>query len=271
MSRNPPDSAPAGRTARLAALRAMLNAGAGAGTAASPVAVQARSLSLGVPVIDRGLANLPAAAVHELVPASGGDIAAATGFLLALALALKREDATADRPILWLTRRGALHEAGALSGRGLADLGVDPGHLLLAATRRDEDVLWALEEAARAGAVAVAVGEIAEAGLKATQRLALAARAQGCPVLLLRAARGLSPSAARSRWRIAAAPSARLRLAPHVPGRARWRVVLEKGWRARPGDWILEWDDATHSLRLAAALADRPIPAGTAEDGRATA
>ncbi|RMD87819.1 MAG: hypothetical protein D6807_07130, partial [Alphaproteobacteria bacterium] len=194
MSRDPLDIVPAGRTVRLAALKAMLNAGVGAGTAAaaSPPVVRERSLSLGVPVIDHALAHLPAAAVHELVPESGCDVAAATGFLLALALTLRRDDATADRPILWLTRRGALQEAGALSGHGLVDLGVDPGRLILAAARRDEDVLWALEEAARAGAVALAVGEVAKADLKATQRLALAAREQGCPVLLLREARGLA-------------------------------------------------------------------------------
>ena len=204
MSRDPLDIAPAGRAARLAALRAALNA-----MRASPSATAAeRAVSFGVPALDRALAGLPAAAVHELVPASARDVGAATGFLLAFALAIRRDDAAADRPILWLTRRGALHEMGALSGRGLADHGIDPGRLILAAARRDEDVLWALEETARAGALAVAVGEVAGVDFKATQRLALAARAQGCPVLLLRDARGLAPSAARSRWRIAAAPSA---------------------------------------------------------------
>jgi len=262
MSREPLDTAPAERAARLAALKAVL-----ASVAASPsAATQGRAVSLGEPTLDHALSDLPAAAVHEIVPASGGEIAAATGFLLALALALKRDDEAADRPILWVTRRSGLYQAGALSGRGLVDLGVDPGHFLLAAGRRDSDVLWALEEAARSGAVVSAVGEVAGANLKATQRLALAARAHGCPVLLLREARGLGPSVARSRWRIGAAPSMPPRLGSHAPGRARWRVALEKGWRERPQSWLLEWDDATHSLRLAAALADHPAAADTARE-----
>ena len=261
MSRDPLDIAPAERAARLAALKAVL----AAGPAASSKAAQERAVSLGGPALDRALGDLPAAAVHEIVPASGGEIAAATGFLLALALALRR-GSDAARPILWVTRRSGLYEAGALSGRGLVDLGADPDRLLLAAGRRDSDVLWALEEAARSGAVAPAVGEVASADLKATQRLALAARAHGVPILLLRSARGLGPSVARSRWGIAAAPSAPPRLAPHVPGRAHWRVTLEKGWRERPQSWLLEWDDATHSLRLAAALADHPVAADTARE-----
>ena len=256
MSRDPSDITPAERAARLAALKAVLAAGPAASSTAAP-----RAVSLGVPALDCALGDLPAAAVHEIVPASGGEIAAATGFLLALSLALKRHDEAADRPVLWVTRQRGLYEAGALSGRGLADLGADPGRFLLAAGRTDADVLWALEEAARSGAVALAVGEVAGADLKATQRLALAAREHGVPILLLRSARELAPSAARSRWRIAAAPSASPRLAPHAPGRARWRVALEKGWRERPESWLLEWDDATHSLRLAAALADHPAAA----------
>ncbi len=262
MSRNPLDTAPAGRAARLAALKAML----AAKPAVSSTAAQERAVSLGEPALDRTLGDLPTVAVHEVVPESGGEIAAATGFLLALALALKRDNEAADRPILWVTRRSGLYEAGALSGRGLADLGADPGAFLLAAGRRDSDVLWALEEAVRSGAVAPAVGEIAGADLKATQRLALAAREHGVPILLLRSARELAPSAARSRWRIAAASSMPPQLAPHAPGRARWHVMLEKGWRERPKSWLLEWDDATHSLHLAAALADHPVAADTAKE-----
>ena len=48
-------------------------------------------------------------------------------------------------------------------------------------------------------------------------------------------------------------------------------MTLEKGWRERPETWLLEWDDATHSLRPAAALADHPLAIGLAEEGRATA
>ena len=253
------DITPTGRADRLAALKTAL-----AAVTASPSATaQERALSLGAPAIDRALGDLPATAVHEIVPASGGEIAAATGFLLALALALGRDDDAVKSPILWVTRRSGLYEAGALSGRGLADLGADPGRFLLAAGRRDSDVLWALEEAARSGAVALAVGEIAGADLKATQRLALAAREQDCPVLLLREACELVPSAARSRWRVAAAPSIPPRLGPYAPGRVCWRVTLERGWRGRPQSWLLEWDDETHSLRLAAALVGDPAAIGT--------
>jgi len=267
MSREPLDIASAERAARFAVLRAAL--GTAAPTASSTVA-QERAVSLGEPTLDRALGNLPTVAVHEVVPESRCDVAAATGFLLALVLALKRNGEAGTRPILWVTRRSGLYEAGALSGRGLVECGIDPSHFLLAAGHRDTDVLWALEEAARSGAVAPAVGEVASADLKATQRLAFAARAHGVPILLLRSARGLGPSVARSRWGIAAAPSIPPRLGPYAPGRVCWRVTLEKGWRERPQSWLLEWDDATHSLRLATALADHPVVADTAKEGRAT-
>lgn len=220
--------------------------------------------TLGVAGIDAATGGLSPGAVHEAVPVDGCEGAAAAGF--AVALALRRLVAKESRPVLWVTRRDGLYEAGALSARGLADLGADPGRFLLAAGRADADVLWALEEAVRSGAVALAVGEVEAADLTATRRLSLAAREHGVPALLLRATRRLGPSAARTRWRVAAAPSVPPRFAHRAPGRPRWRVTLEKGFRERPQEWVLEWDDEARCFRESAALADRAAEAREAGD-----
>ncbi len=207
-------------------------------------------------------AGLDPAAIHELVPADPREAGAASGFALALALRRLRTMTAVGRPALWVTTRHGLAERGALSGRGLVDFGADPDSFLLAAGRSDKEALWAVEEALRSAAVALVVAEVDTADLTATRRLALAARAHDVPAILLRPASRLGPSAARTRWRIAAAPSAPDRLAPFAPGRrARWRVAIEKGWRERPRHWILEWDDEAHRFHLASPLADHPAAA----------
>jgi len=223
------------------------------------VAVGKSGWTLGDAVLDGAVAGLSPAALHEAVPESAREEGAAAGF--AVALALRRlgslREADAGRPVFWVARRDGLQEAGMLSGRGLAGLGADPGRFLLAAGRTDADVLWALEEAVRSGAVALAVGEVEAADLVATRRLSLAAREHGVPVLLLRSARALGPSTARTRWRVASAPSRPQPFAQHAPGVPRWRVALEKGWAERPQEWIVEWDDEACRFHNAAALADR--------------
>ena len=106
---------------------------------------------------------------------------------------------------LYDRRRGHLHH-----------LGIRLARLLLLRVPKPIDVLWAMEEGLRCRAlgcvVAELTGEGATADLTATRRLALAARegagaaSSGFGLLIRHKITGL-PSAAATRWEIAAAPS----------------------------------------------------------------
>ncbi|MGE0724551.1 MAG: hypothetical protein AB7O45_09255, partial [Alphaproteobacteria bacterium] len=65
------------------------------------------------------------------------------------------------------------------------------------------------------------------------------------------------PSAALTRWRVAAAPGAAD--GAGGVGRPRWRVALTRSRGGGEGEWVVEWDDATDHLAVAAELADRPL------------
>ena len=145
--------------------------------------------------------------------------------------------------------------------------------------RNDREVLWALEEALRAGVLTAVVGEVAELDRTAARRLQLAAETAGLPCFLLRrrrlARRGSdAPSAAVTRWRVAPLPSESdldsTSMEESFLGRPRWRIELLRCRGAAPADFIMEWDDATGGFALAAALRDRPLgstaePAGQLE------
>jgi protein ImuA len=161
--------------------------------------------------------------------------------------------------ILWCLARPDLY------GPGLQAHGTDPARLVLVAARRDEDILWAVEEGLRAPGLAAVVGEIGRLPMVAGRRLQLAAERSGVTLLLLRrwrnaaeaAAERARPSAAATRWRVAALPSSDIAGEPGV-GRPRWRVELVRCRGGVPAQWDVEVADATGHVSLSAGLADRP-------------
>ena len=224
-------------------------------------------LPFGVAAIDAALPDggLARGALHEIL-GSGGDEedgAAAAGFAAGILARL-------DGAVLWCLKRPDLY------GPGLTVHGLDPARLVVVATLRDDDILWTLEEGLRTGTaagLAAAVGELGRLPMVASRRLQFAAERSGVTALALRrwrtgdeaAAERNRPSAAATRWRVAAIPSADVaddagQTAGQLVGRARWRVeLLRCRGGGRPGLWDVEAADAAGLVSLAAELADRPI------------
>lgn len=190
-----------------------------------------------------GLPLLLRPGVHEVRPAAYLDTPAACAFLAALAGAQRD-----GRPVIWVQagfrdRQGF----GTPNPAGLAPWGIAPARTALVSVRRGEDALWAMEAAARDGALVV--GEIGGArayDLTSTRRLNLAAEATGARLFILRSHRAEAPTAAWTRWRVFAAPGAPVpwKGASGLPGLGapRWRVELERARGAAPGDYQYEWD-----------------------------
>ncbi len=218
------------------------------------------AVPVGVPAIDGILpaGGLARRAVHEVAPAAAGDLGAASGFLLVLLRRL-----AAGMPILWA--RASDPAAGVPYPPGLAAAGLAPGRLLLLVTRRPIEALWAAEEGLRAGRIAV-VAEVDALDLTASRRLQLAAEAGGGPgFVFCRRADRRTTSAARSRWRVGAAPGDDD--APIGVGRSRWQVALVRSRGGREGEWLLEWDDATDHLAVATGLGDRSLATAARRTG----
>jgi len=212
-------------------------------------APEAGVLPLGAEALDRALpgGGLAQAAVHEVLPArTGWDDGPAAGFALALA---GRALAQSDGPVLWVARRLDLYPP------GIAGYGVPPARLLCARAPDDAGVLWALEEALRCPALAVAVGEVEHLARTPVRRLQLAAEAGGVTGLLLQRRRTpptrAEPSAAVTRWRVGVWP----RIQP-VSG-PRWWVELARVRGRPPATFEVIWDDATGCFALAAPLRHR--------------
>lgn len=242
---------PPERLARLAAL-----------AKASPSG-PAERLPLGAAAIDTALGGgIEARALHLLLP--GMPHAHAATAFLAAHLAARRLASTGGE-LLWAT---PLRD---LFAPGLARAGLAPGRLILACADGDRATLAVMEEAM--GAAAVVVGEIRQAGpwlMTASRRLQLRCEARGTLALLLVRTPGAAlPTAARTAWQVAPAPSALPATRPLFAGvggaglgPARLALTLARARGAAaaalPRTWLVDVSgasDAPSRLAVAAELA----------------
>lgn len=235
-------------------------------------------LPLGIPAIDRALpgGGLRLGGIHEVT----GD-ESATGFCAALLARAGGAGArSAGRAGGWdAGSAGARPGSGAATGAllwlaegddlyapGLVRYGIGPGQLLVVSgLRRQDDMLWAMEEALRCRAVSGVVAEgggmagRGAIGLTAGRRLMLAAEGTGVLGLVLsRRARGRGRGgvgAAISRWRVTAVPGGPPVDRAGLPGQVngwkqpeadgiRWRVELLHCRSGRPAKWTVAWNSS---------------------------
>jgi protein ImuA len=178
--------------------------------------------------------------LHELAPASELQLGSAFGFGLAIAALA----AAGGRQVLCIATDYAALEAGAPYGLGLDRLGVSMNRLLILRVAHPRDALWAFEEALKCPALAAVLAELPEVGaaadLTATRRLSLAAQAGGGLGLLLRHRPCPLPSAAMTRWQVAAALSTPDRFGGL--GGTSFDLSLNRNRRGRCGRWIAGWN-----------------------------
>ena len=224
------------------------------------------SLGLGEPdaLLGGGLARR---ALHEIAPLAPIHFGAACGFVLALAaLAGKHR----GRDTLWIQTDMARCESGAPYGIGLDLFGLPSRRLLVLRARRPIDALFAMEEALKCRAIASVIAELPDdtADLTATRRLSLAARAHDGIGLLLRHRSTSAPSAAMSRWEVAASPGPRDAFGG--VGTTSFQLSLVKNRRGPCGRFRVAWSHdelafvAADPVAVVAPLADRPADAAIA-------
>lgn len=203
----------------------------------------------------------PCRGLEEMAAADPRDWGPAAAFAL-LRIQEASEGPKDDRPIVFVATKLWRRERGGLSARGFASLGLDPRRLILVKAEREEEALWAEEEALKSGAVKGAVAAAERPSFVATRRLDFAAREGRALAVLLRIGPAADLSAARLRWRLSALASAPQPYDPKAPGALRLKAELVRRRDGPLGVWDLEQDHETHRLRLAAGLADHGLVQG---------
>ena len=178
-----------------------------------------------------GADGLPCAALHELHAADKSDRTCTAAMALLLAQRCRTLEAD-NRPILWLSESGEARRQGRLYPPGLAELGVDPSTIIHVDAPDSVAVLRAAADGVRSPAMAAVIVELSGKkpkglDLTATRRLSLSSQKSGVLSLLLRSGSDADnplPTAAFSRWQVAAAPS--IALAGNAPGHSAFDITL---------------------------------------------
>ncbi len=223
-------------------------------------------LPFGVGVLDDHLpgGGLALGALHEVAGGGDGAIHGAASALFAAGVAARTRG-----QVLWCVTRTDLF------GPSLALAGLAPDRVIYHEAGDEKAVLASFEEGLRHGGLGAVVGEVARLSMTASRRLQLAAEESGAVGIAIgrwrrqtEAADFGQPTAATTRWRVSALPSAPLAVAG--VGRARWFLELIRCKGADGAEFELEACDATGRLALPADLAHRPA-AAQAWGGRALA
>jgi protein ImuA len=213
--------------------------------------------TIGIPEIDAHLAatGLARHGLHDVAPRHYGDMPAAMGASLALALR-RLSDPAERRPLLWCRLAREVREYGNLYGHGLENLGLARQRFVTVTLKKPLAALWVAEEALKSGAVAIVLldADVKHTSLTATRRLALAAQVGKSAGLLIFATPQHGSTASHTRWLAQASRSQAPPYDPQAPGLPCWNLELTRARGGRPGLWTVEWHHASHRFNLVSKL-----------------
>lgn len=218
---------------------------------------RSQSWTIGVPVIDAHLTatGLARYGLHDVAPQNYGDMPAAMG--LSLALALRRmSDPAERRPLLWCRLAKEEREYGTLYGHGLENLGLNRQRFVTVTLKKPNAALWVAEEALKSGALASVILDVdpKHTSLTATRRLSLAAQAGKTAGLMVFTTPHAGATASHTRWQATASRSQAPPYDASAPGNPSWNLYLTRARGGRPGSWTVEWHHASHRFNLVSEL-----------------
>lgn len=151
-----------------------------------------------------------------------------------------------DATVFWIAERWRPERLNPLGVSAFSD----PGKLLLATVRDQDEALAVAEDALRDGAAPLVVAELGDPpGLTAGRRLQLAAKAGAATGLCL-IPEGGGSNAAETRWHCAPL------FDPADSTLQRWRLIKNKSGTL--GVWDVRWDAASRRLDVVSAAGERP-------------
>jgi protein ImuA len=178
-------------------------------------------------------ASFPLGCVHEFLSATHEDAAASIGFISGLLSSLMSAGGTS----LWISSSLTIFPP------ALKNFGIQPDRVIFIDLQKEKDVLWAMDEALKCGALTAVIGEMRDISFTASRRLQLAVEQSRVTGFILRNNPGKpNTTACVSRWKITSLHSEPVDDLPGI-GFPKWRVELLRIRNGRPGVWDIQWKD----------------------------
>jgi protein ImuA len=175
--------------------------------------------------------NFPLGAMHEFICMDQESVAATTGFISGLVGSLMKKNGA----VVWISSSRKVFPP------ALRQFGIHPERIVFIDLQKEQDILWAMEEALKCRGLAAVVGEINDLSFTSTRRFQLAVEQSRVTGFILRPnPRHLQTNACVSQWKIKSIPSESCDGLPGL-GFPRWKVELLKIRNGKPGIWQIEW------------------------------
>lgn len=192
-----------------------------------------KSLDAGLGEIIKSFPNstFPVGCIHEFLAQKKEDSTVTSGFVAGLINSLMINSGTA----LWISSSRTLFPP------ALKSFGIDPERFIFIDLKRERDVLWAMDEALKCGALSTVVGEMQNLNFMESRRLQLAVeQSQVTGFILRNNLNKVNTTACVSRWNITSLPSEEIEDLPGI-GFPKWKIELLKVRNGKPGTWDIQW------------------------------
>jgi protein ImuA len=205
-------------------------------------AVKSTTVDTGLGPLNEAFPNatFPLGAIHEFLAEGIEGVAATSGFIAGLLSPLMANLGVA----LWISSSRKLFPP------AMKNFGLTPDRFIFLDLKNEKEVLWAMDEALKCGALTAVVGEMKDLSFMASRRLQLAVEESQVTGFILRNnPRNPTTTACVSRWRITSRPSGFVDDLPGV-GFPQWKVELLRMRNGRTGVWELKWEAGRFHLAI---------------------
>jgi protein ImuA len=181
--------------------------------------------------------SFPTGAVHEFITENKESSAATGGFVAGLLTSLMKNQRGFRGAVLWISASRNLFPP------ALKNFGIEPDRFVFVDLKKEEDVLWAMDEALKCEALSAVVAEMQNLGFTESRRLQLAVERSRVTGFVLRSnPRKINTTACVSRWKITSLASEPIDGLPGI-GFPQWKVELLRIKNGKPGSWEIRWED----------------------------
>jgi protein ImuA len=173
----------------------------------------------------------PLGAVHEFFCARPETTACTSGFIAGILSSIMKSGGAT----IWICKEPAIFPP------ALTSFGIDPEKVIFFYLRKQQEILWCIEEALKCKGIAAVVAELRNLDFISSRRLQLAASKSNITCFVLHQP-STATTASVARWKILSLPSIADGNLPGV-GFPQWRVELLRVRNGKSGTWQVQWTE----------------------------
>lgn len=176
--------------------------------------------------------SFPLGVVHEFFAARPETTACTSGFIAGILSFIMKNKGVA----IWLCKEPVIFPP------GLKSFGIDPEKIIFLYLKRQQEILWCVEEALKCKGLSAVIAELRDLDFTASRRLQLAASKSNVTSFIIKQP-SPTTTASVARWKITPLPSVAADDGMPGIGFPQWTVELLRVRNGKTGTWQVQWTE----------------------------